>query len=275
MEYREFKILCLEEYREILIAELSEIGFDAFLETEEGFECYFPTDSFSSAPFQAIIDRYRIPAHLCYQESTTQKVNWNEEWEKNYDPIEVEDLVYVRASFHPSRADFRHEIVINPKMSFGTGHHATTYQMLKLQHQIDHRDKRILDIGSGTGILAIMGFLLGASSIEAFDIDDWCVENGNENFQLNKVPATMQLGTIRAVKPKGSFDILLANINKNILLDELPLYAPLLKSGGYLLMSGFYEEDSQELIQKCSTLNLSVVQESSRNTWVALWMKKN
>lgn len=203
------------------------------------------------------------------------KVNWNEEWEKNYDPIAVDELVYVRASFHESQPGFRHEIVINPKMSFGTGHHATTYQVLRLQGEIDHQGKRVLDVGSGTGILAIMAHLLGAKEVEAFDIDDWCVENGNENFDLNGLATRMGLGTIRQVNPQGPFDIILANINKNVLLDELKIYSDLLISGGYLLLSGFYTEDIDDLVQEAKKHSLELLKTSSKDNWAALILQKN
>lgn len=185
MDYLEFKIKCLEEFQEILIAELAEIGFDSFLENEDGIDAYILQSEFDRKKFTEIISKYQQAGQITLTEGVMPKVNWNEEWEKNYDPIEVENLVYVRASFHESKPGFRHEIVINPKMSFGTGHHATTYQMLRHQGELDHTGKRVLDVGSGTGILAIMAQLLGASQVEAFDIDDWCVDNGNENFDLN------------------------------------------------------------------------------------------
>lgn len=274
MDYLEFKIKCLEEFREILIAELSEIGFDSFLETEEGIEVYAPSDSFDRVAFEEVINAYNKPAQITVTEGQVAKVNWNEEWEKNYDPIAVDDLVYVRASFHPAQEGFKHEIVINPKMSFGTGHHATTFQMLRLQGEIDHQGKRVLDVGSGTGILAIMAHLLGANEVEAFDIDDWCVENGNENFALNGLSIQMSLGTIREIKPEGTYDIVLANINKNVLLDELEVYASLVKSGGNLLLSGFYTGDIADLMDVAEPLGFELVKTSEKNQWAALVLKK-
>lgn len=274
MDYLEIKITCLEEFREILIAELAEIGFDSFLETEEGVDAYIPESDLDRDKLQEILAQYQVPGQIEWREGILPKVNWNEEWEKNYDPIEVEDLVYVRASFHSSQPGFRYEIVINPKMSFGTGHHATTFQMLRHQGDLDHQGKRVLDVGSGTGILAIMAHLLGAKSVEAFDIDDWCVDNGNENFDLNGLQTRMGLGTIREVNPSGTFDILLANINKNVLLDELAIYAGLLQEGGFLLLSGFYTEDIDDLLQVASPLGLDLVKRSSKDNWAALILKK-
>lgn len=274
MDYLEFKIKCLEQFQEILIAELSVIGFDSFLETEEGIDAYTLESDFDRAAFDAVIAQYKDAAEVTLEEGIMPKVNWNEEWEKNYDPIEVDDLVYVRASFHPSRSEFAHEIVINPKMSFGTGHHATTFQMLRHQGQIDHQGKKVLDVGSGTGILAVMAHLLGASEVEAFDIDDWCVENGNENFDLNGLTTRMGLGTIREVKPQGEFDIVLANINKNILLDEMAIYSDLIKENGFLLLSGFYTQDIEDLTEFAKPLGMELISHQSKDNWAALILQK-
>ena len=275
MDYLEFKITCAEDFREILIAELAEIGFDSFLETENGIDAYAPEADFNREAYEQVIHNYRDAAQIEVTEGKMPKVNWNEEWEKNYDPIAVDDLVYVRASFHPSQPGFKHEIVINPKMSFGTGHHATTYQVLRLQGEIDHQGKRVLDVGSGTGILAIMAHLLGAKEVEAFDIDDWCVDNGNENFDLNGLTTRMGLGTIRQVNPQGPFDIVLANINKNVLLDELVIYSSLLPLGGFLLLSGFYTEDIDDLVQEAKKHGLELLKTSSKDNWAALILQKN
>jgi ribosomal protein L11 methyltransferase len=275
MDYLEFKIKCLEEFREILIAELAEIGFDSFQETEEGIDAYILQGNFDREKFTEIISGYQVAAEISLSEEIMPKVNWNEEWEKNYDPIEVEELVYVRASFHEPKSGFKHEIVINPKMSFGTGHHATTYQMLRHQGELDHSGKRVLDVGSGTGILAIMSHLLGAREVEAFDIDDWCVDNGNENFDLNGLSTRMGLGTIREVNPQGPFEIVLANINKNVLLDEIQIYAGLLSPKGFLLLSGFYTEDIEDLIIAAKPHGLVLQQKSSKDNWAALILQKD
>jgi ribosomal protein L11 methyltransferase len=274
MDYLEFKIKCLEQFREILIAELSMMGFDSFLETEEGIDAYTLESDFDREAFDAVIAQYLEDAEITLEEGIMPKVNWNEEWEKNYDPIEVDDLVFVRASFHPSKPKFKHEIVINPKMSFGTGHHATTFQMLRHQGEVDHQGKRVLDVGSGTGILAVMAHLLGASEVEAFDIDDWCVDNGNENFDLNGLTTRMALGTIREVNPQGKFDIVLANINKNVLLDEMNIYTDLLKDKGFLLLSGFYTEDIEDLNECAKPLGLELISQQSKDNWAALILQK-
>ena len=274
MDYLEFKINCLEEFREILIAELAEIGFDSFLETETGIDAYAPEAEFDREAFDQLIEAYQEAAGITLTEGKMPKVNWNEEWEKNYDPIAVDDLVYVRASFHEPQPSFKHEIVINPKMSFGTGHHATTFQMLRHQGELDHQGKRVLDVGSGTGILAVMAHLLGAREVEAFDIDDWCVDNGNENFDLNGLSTRMGLGTIRQVNPQGPFEIILANINKNVLLDEMAIYAGLLLSQGHLLLSGFYTQDIDDLVKAAKPLGLNLIKSSDKDNWAALILQK-
>jgi len=275
MQYLEFKISCKESFREILIAELAEVGYDSFLETDEGFDAYIQEDLFDRNAYQQVIDQYQDAASLQVTEAIMPKVNWNEEWEKNYDPIEVGDQVYVRASFHQPRPEFKYEILINPKMSFGTGHHATTFLMLSHQLTIDHSEKRVLDIGAGTGILAIMAHQLGAGHIEAFDIDEWCVENGNENFDLNGMSGVrMGKGTVREVKPQGEFDIVLANINKNVLLDEMDVYATLVKTNGYLLLSGFYEHDVLDVAEKAFQYGFVEKELQTKDDWAALILEK-
>jgi ribosomal protein L11 methyltransferase len=159
-------------------------------------------------------------------------------------------------------------------MSFGTGHHATTFQMLRHQGELDHHGKRVLDVGSGTGILAVMAHLLGAREVEAFDIDDWCVDNGNENFDLNGLSTRMGLGTIRQVNPQGPFEIILANINKNVLLDEMAIYAGLLLSQGHLLLSGFYTQDIDDLVKAAKPLGLNLIKSSDKDNWAALILQK-
>ncbi len=275
MEYLEFKVSCTEEYREILIAELSELGFDSFLETDTGFDAYVEDTAFDTNTFDKLINRYQKPAQISIEKGKLEKINWNEEWEKNYDPIYVGKDVYIRASFHETRPEFTHEILINPKMSFGTGHHATTFLMVSHQLEIDHKHKSVLDIGSGTGILAIMAHKLGTKKVQAFDIDEWCVENGNENFALNGMD-TIQMGqgTVREVQPKGPFDIVLANINKNVLLDEMAVYASLLEKDGKLLLSGFYEQDISDIEHRAKTFNLHLKNQKTKDSWAALLLEK-
>lgn len=275
MQYLEFKISCSEDFREILIAELSEVGFDSFLETDTGFDAYIPEDQLERSNFEEVIARYAEQAEIEVTEGKMAKVNWNEEWEKHYDPIMVENQVYVRASFHEEKPEFPYQIHINPKMSFGTGHHATTYSMIAHQLETDHQGKRVLDIGAGTGILAIMAHLLGASEVEAFDIDEWCVENGDENFALNGMShVKMGKGTVREVQPQGPYDIVLANINKNVLLDEMEVYGTLVQSGGTLLLSGFYEHDIADIEASATKEGFKLLGQKVKDNWTALKFQK-
>lgn len=277
MEYLEYKISCKEEYREILMAELANIGFDSFLETDKGFDAYIPQEDQDEKLWNEVITRYQDEAAIKIEAGVLAKINWNEAWEKNYDPIAVADKVYVRAAFHPSKSkDYKNEIVINPKMSFGTGHHSTTYLMLEWQNEIDHTGKVIMDAGSGTGILAIMAMKLGADRVTAFDIDAWSVENGKENFEINGFHTLeMQTGTIGSVKTEEAYDLILANINKNVLLDEMETYAKYLLAGGQLLLSGFYESDIADISEKAEKHDLTLKGMKVRNQWTSLLFIKD
>lgn len=274
MSFKQLVFTCEEETSQLLIAELSAIGYDVFEERAGGFVTSIETAHFEEAAIAEIMVRYKPIFAIKWEAKEIEKVNWNEEWEKNYEPVEVEDKVYVRAIFHPSKPGFKHEIVIHPKMSFGTGHHDTTYLMLKNQTTIDHDGKFVYDFGSGTGILAIMAGLLGASNIIGNDVDDWCIENANDNLALNGVNAKMHLGEVAELNLVDQADIILANINKNILLHEMADYSRLLKPGGSLLLSGFYEADVQDLKDKAEQLGLTYKLHDVKNDWAMLVFNK-
>ena len=276
MEYIAFKIHCIEAYREIHMAEMSEIGFDSFLETGTGFEAHIEPQILKRSALNEIFEKYRQAAELALEEALIPKINWNEEWEKHYEPISIGNDVHIRASFHPKQVKFKHEIIIHPKRSFGTGHHATTHLMIQLQLTINHVGKRVMDAGSGTGILAIMARKLGAHSVEAFDIDAWSVENGNENFDLNNFgDLKMKTGTIQTLNPKGPFDIILANINKNVLLEEIHRYSQNLNQGGHLLLSGFYQTDNSEIMAEALLNGLKPLDHPSKDNWSAIKFQRN
>lgn len=275
MDFIQINVHCDPPFRDILTAEMGYLEFDSFVETELGFEAYITEDKFSHPAVQALFNDYRKQTRIWYELKTIPKVNWNEEWEKNYDPILVGDKIYVRATFHAAKPEYPYEVVINPKMSFGTGHHETTHQLLALQLEIDHKNKKVLDVGSGTGILCIMAAKLGASSVGATDIDDWCIENSIENFKLNSVtPAFVEKGVIRSLDLKDQYDIVLANINTNVLLDEIPVYETLVVENGYLLLSGFYETDLPQILEMTSSHNLKEVKRTTRKNWVGLVLQK-
>ena len=275
MDYIQITVNCDLPFRDILIAEMGELGFDSFVETETGFEAYAPESDFSHPALQTLFNNYRKQTRIWYELKKIAKVNWNEEWEKNYDPIEVGNNIYVRATFHESKPGFDHEIIINPQMSFGTGHHETTHQLLALQTQIDHNNKKVIDIGSGTGILAIMALKLGAKSAAATDIDNWCIENILENFKLNGLkPEFTALGPIADLDIQHRYDIVLANINTNVLLSEMEFYNGIIELGGYIFLSGFYESDKPKILASTRPLGLKEIKSTTKREWVAMVLQK-
>jgi len=275
MAFVELNIKTSPEFVEIFIAELGEIGFETFQEIDGGLLAYVEDELLDENKVNDIVNRYANFTTVKIAFKTIEKENWNKEWEKNYDPIEIGDKCIVRATFHKPKKEYQHEIIINPKMSFGTGHHATTWQMLMLQMEINHDKKNILDVGSGTGILAIMAMKLGAGSITATDIDEWCMENSRENFALNNISAfDLKRGTIEKLDFNESFDIILANINKNVLLKEIPYYSKLLMKKGHLLLSGFYQNDIEAVKKVATKNNLSLSKSVSKDNWAALLFMK-
>lgn len=276
MSYIELNITTSDlAFREIMLAELGEIGFETFEETDSSLMAYIPKENFNQQALGEVTSKYQDGFEFEVSTASVEKENWNKKWEENYDPIEVDNRCIVRASFHNTEKTFPIEIIITPKMSFGTGHHATTWQMLKLQMDTDFSGKTVLDVGSGTGVLAIMAAKLGAKSIEASDIDDWCIENSLENFQHNDLPNVRMLkGEITSLNFDNLFDIILANINKNVLLNEIPYYADLLMQNGKLFLSGFYETDIEDIVECAKKQNLSLVRQISRDNWAALILSK-
>jgi ribosomal protein L11 methyltransferase len=249
------------------MAEFAAIGFDNFQETNDGFI----TNTNTNVDIEAvndIIQRYKEQSGVSFSVIEVGKENWNKKWEESYSPVIVDDKCIVRASFHPPQPEYPIEIIINPKMSFGTGHHQTTYLMIAAQLTIDHEDKAILEAGCGTGILSILAGKLGANSITAYDNDEWVIGNVQENFNINDVNGEILLGTAQSIVFSAKFDIILANINKNILLLDIPYYAKLLKSDGGLLLSGFYHNDLQEIEELAVNNGLQLVKTNTKNDWV-------
>lgn len=274
MYHTRLLVTCEPEYSEMLLAELAEAHFETFLENENGFEAYVEEDRYDKALVDVILAKYREVTPVEFSFSRVEKRNWNEEWEKSYSPILVEDTCLIRAAFHQPEKQYPHEIIITPKMSFGTGHHQTTYLMVKNILGIDHANKRVMDAGCGTAVLSILASKLGAKSVEAFDIDEWSVINGNENIAINGCTnVRIQQGTISEVTLSGKFDIILANINKNVLLDELRSYAGFLTAGGLLLLSGFFTLDIPDLLREASLRQLEEIKRDERETWAALLLR--
>ena len=276
MYYTRLQVICNSDFAEILMAEIAEAGFDTFMETDKGFEAYVELEKFDKEQLQHIKDRYSDQTPLIFYQDRIEKQNWNEEWEKSYQPIIVDDRCLIRAEFHKIDKEYPYVITITPKMSFGTGHHQTTYLMVKAQMDIDHQDKRVMDAGCGTAILSIMASKRGAKEVVAFDIDEWSVVNGQENIEVNNCNnISLQQGKLSEVNISATFDIVLANINKNVLLEEIKLYQEYLVPGGLLLLSGFYTHDIADLLKEGSTYNLKEVSRDERETWASLLLKKD
>ena len=267
IEY-DFTVSPTEMGAEILMAELAEVGFDSFVDTPTGIKAYIPKDSWNEQILQDIYLLSNPEFTISYQITEIEQVNWNEEWEKNFSPIVVEDLCTVRANFHPV-PNTRYDIVITPKMSFGTGHHETTYMMLQQLLPLSLEGAKVLDMGCGTGILAIMAALRGARDITAIDIDPWCVENATENVQQNNCFfITIKEGDVSLIAGE-QYNLILANINRNILLSDIPAYVQTLLPQGLLLVSGFYEEDLPAIKEKCQEVGLTYLSHIERNRWVS------
>lgn len=267
IEY-DFTVFPTEMGAEILMAELAEVGFDSFEDTPIGIKAYIPKDSWNEQILQDIYLLSNPEFTISYQIKEIEQVNWNEEWEKNFSPIVVEDLCTVRASFHPV-PNTRYDIVITPKMSFGTGHHETTYMMLQQLLPLSLEGAKVLDMGCGTGILAIMAALRGARDITAIDIDPWCVENATENVQQNNCSfIIIKEGEVSLIEGE-QYNLILANINRNILLSDIPAYAQALLPEGLLLISGFYIEDLPAIQECAEAVGLLYISHIERNRWVS------
>ncbi|MGB4447013.1 MAG: 50S ribosomal protein L11 methyltransferase [Cloacibacterium sp.] len=267
-----FKIQPLEPWNEILMAELIEIGFDSFTEELEGILAYIPTELVNEENFKTleIFNNENVKISYTFQEMPN--INWNEEWEKNFSPINVEDKVLIRAEFHEPNATME-EIIIQPKMSFGTGHHPTTHLMIQQMLEMDFQDKKVLDMGCGTSVLAIYAKMKGAKDVLAIDIDEWSVENSKENAERNNVELRIELGTAENLG-KEKFDIILANINRNILISDIPTYVKDMNEGSELLLSGLCFFDVADILEVCTEQGLKLKNKQQREEWCSLLLEK-
>lgn len=272
--YIETRLKLNPEYNEILMAELAEIGYESFVETNEGLSAYIPETDFDLEALQQLVERYQSLTEIGLEYEQLETKNWNEEWERNYQPIEVAGKIRVRASYHTPDPSFEYDIVIDPKMSFGTGHHETTTLVMEQQLSLDQREKSVLDVGSGTGILAILAEKLGATRLTAFDIEEWAYLNAVENAAMNGCTHIHVFQGTIADCPPDTYDIVLANINRNILLQEIPTYVSFLAPGGTLMVSGFYEFDIADIVQKAEEVHLRLVTQKTLNQWAVLRFEK-
>ena len=258
-----------EAVKDMMIAELADLGFDGFEETETGLFSYIDSAKFDAEVTGWLADL--VSRHgASYTSNAIDKQNWNALWESNFEPVLVDDFVGVRANFHePFNGQVEHDIIITPKMSFGTGHHGTTYSVMQLMRGIDFKGQSVFDFGTGTGLLAILAHKLGASYVLGVDNDDWCIENASENIVVNNTQ-TIEIQKVNDANLNKKFTIIIANINKNIILDNLAFLADATVPGGVVLLSGLLVEDEPEIEAACAALGWKHQETRTRNNWIAL-----
>jgi|SRR6476661_5491640 len=278
MNYKElnFTIVSGEEYvKDLLIAVLGEIGFDTFEETALGFNAYIQSDQFNEETVRQALEPYQEMASFSYDVNLIPYKNWNQVWESNFEPLLIDETCYIRATFHEPHPEYKYEIVIDPKMAFGTGHHQTTTMMIQHMLKQDFTGQSVLDMGCGTGILAILAEKLGAKHVVAIDYDPICYDSTLENAKLNNCQKMVAGCGSKESIPDETFDTVLANINRNILLDQIDRYAEVLKPGGKLYLSGFYETpDLEILIDAAKAVGLKYHSHLKNNDWVSAEFSK-
>ncbi len=259
-----------QEQSEILIARLSGIGFVGFEEEENRLKAFNVLKGFDEISLQDITTSLQLD----YYKTIIEETNWNQVWESNFDPVIIDNFVAIRAEFHQPIKDTRFEIIITPKMSFGTGHHATTYMMIQQMKEIDFTNKTVFDFGTGTGVLAILAEKLGAKNVLALDNDNWSIENAAENTKRNNC-SVVELSQTDISKVDGRFDIVLANINKNVIMENLETITTQLLRSGLLLLSGLQKEDEEQILGKCQEQNLKVLSKIVRHNWLLLKLSQS
>ena len=268
--YIQIHFITKHDENEMLIALLTDIGFTGFEEEQDHLKAFIPKDEFEKAALDTIIRI--IPVE--YSTSVIEDQNWNADWESSFDPVIVNDLVAIRAGFHQPIPGVKHEIVITPKMSFGTGHHATTFLMVEQMERLDLNEKTVLDFGTGTGILAILSEKMGARFVLAIDNDDWSIDNARENLATNDCERTM-LEKAGSINVAGTYDVILANINLNVILSNLQAIADAIKPGSKALLSGFLKSDEATMLDAVSKHGLLPVSTSEKAGWVCLFVHKS
>lgn len=268
-----FEVSPKEPATEILIAELGEIGFESFVESEYGVTAYIQKNDWKENILEDVFILKSEAFSINFKYNEIAQTNWNAEWEKNFNPIQVDDLVSIRAPFH-TNPNLKYDIVIEPKMSFGTGHHETTHMMVQHLLNLDLADKKVLDMGCGTGILAIFAEMKGAQPIDAIDIDAWCYKNSIENVERNNCKNISVYEGDAALLDNKKYDVIIANINRNILLNDMKKFTKCLNEEGVLLLSGFYKEDIPVIDLEVSKYGLTLNKTIKRNNWVALQYQK-
>ncbi|MDO5509871.1 MAG: 50S ribosomal protein L11 methyltransferase [Weeksellaceae bacterium] len=271
VEYH-FYIQPIAPWTEILIAHLAQSSFDTFEETDSGLKAYILADEDEPEFVNEVLERLD-EAHITFERKVMDKVNWNEEWETHFKPVEVNGKCYIRAEFHQPEPGYDYEIVIQPKMSFGTGHHETTHLMVEQMLEMDFEGKKVLDMGAGTGILAILAAMRGATPVVGIDIDEWSYQNAVENAERNGVDIHFIQGGAESI-PQEEYDVVLANINKNILQEDMLFYSNVLPAGASLLLSGIYDFDFEDIQETAKKHGLEFEEKRNRNQWISVLFKK-
>ncbi len=274
MDYYKIDIKTDPAQFEVLTAFLAELPFEAFEEQPDSLVAYLPALAFST-DFQQELQQLADQRDFTYESTFIPYRNWNEEWESNFQPITVDDFCSIRADFHPPNPDTSYEIIINPRMAFGTGHHETTYMMISQMQKLDSKDLEVFDYGCGTGVLAILAAQQGATRVDAIDIEEPAYENTLDNAQLNKVASKLhiQLGSIELVAHK-QYDLILANINRNVILNSLPTLYKMMKTDSLLLISGLLLEDENLVSHHISDCGFSIIDRQQRNNWLCMSLKR-
>ncbi len=254
------------EARAILSAQLDTMGAEGFEETENALIVYFKEENYPEAELLELL----ATTGISFQSARLEETNWNAVWESNFEPVYVEDFLCIRADFHPAATSVEHELIITPKMSFGTGHHATTWLMARAMRPLSFANKRVLDFGTGTGVLAILAEKLGADYVWAIDNDDWSIRNSEENLQRNQCNR-IELGLVDHISTDGErFDIILANINKHVILENMHALSARLQPGGLLLLSGLLSTDEQDIRLAASVAGLAVLALEEKDNWLCI-----
>lgn len=276
MKYFEFTFRtqpCTETVNDVLAAILGEVGFESFVECEGGLTAYIQQTLCDENAIKIAINEFPLPdTDITYTYTEAEDKDWNEEWEKNFfQPIVIDNRCVIHSTFHKDYPKAEYDIVINPQMAFGTGHHETTSSILGELLEADLKGKSVLDMGCGTSILAILASMRGAGKVTAIDIDDWCVNNSRDNIALNGISnITVELGDASLLNGREPFDVVIANINRNILLQDMPAYAACMKKGSELYISGFYTEDIPVLREKAESLGMEYVHHREKHNWAAV-----
>lgn len=272
----EIKITPFEEWlRDVLASQLAETGFESFVEIEGGLEAFVPAPQFNEGELEFVLSAFEDDFSFSVHKELIKSRNWNEEWEKNYfEPLVINDECVIRAPFHKEFQTAKYEIIIEPNMAFGTGNHETTSMMVETILELECKGKLVLDMGCGTGILGILASMRGAEKVTAIDIDDWSFSGATTNAEVNKISnMDVKLGDASLLGSEN-FDLILANIHKNVLLKDMPAYEKVLLPGGILVMSGFYNEDLREITEKAISIGLKPAGFKTKNNWVAAGFRK-